>query len=259
MTSILGSSVSTSLLRTCEWLSLALQKDFFSTLNNVCACSSFKLAEGVHLLFPSVVYLTFVKAVILILKHATFLLLKNLQSGLAITHAELDYQKANTDLKIQQYLMASSQEPSVEQLASFIMDTDIECTHPNLDSYPSHPPNPLVPSQSSVDSGTHVYRKDHWFQRFLEPLRKTTRRDKAQLASEMHISFCRSRELTNTCACVQVAKFDTFRVERRNLTDLKIQRIGGVLALTGSVERSTRDIDDEGNEDDEQNPKKLKE
>jgi hypothetical protein len=71
------------------------------------------------------VYLTFLKAVILILKHATFLRLSNLSPESALTHAELDYQKANIDLKIQQHLMASSQEHSVKQFASFIMATDL--------------------------------------------------------------------------------------------------------------------------------------
>jgi hypothetical protein len=66
-----------------------------------------------------------VEAVILILKHATFLRLSNLSPKSALTHAELDYQEANIDLKIQQYLAASSQEHSVELFAAFIMATDI--------------------------------------------------------------------------------------------------------------------------------------
>ena len=70
-------------------------------------------------------YLTFVEAVILILKHATFLLLSGLLPEPAVTQAELDYQKANIDLKIQQHLASSSTEvQSVEQLTSFIMATD---------------------------------------------------------------------------------------------------------------------------------------
>ena len=64
-------------------------------------------------------------AVILILKHATFLLLSGLSWQLALVHADQHYQQANIDLKIQEYLAASSQELSVEQLASFIMATDI--------------------------------------------------------------------------------------------------------------------------------------
>jgi len=77
-------------------------------------------------------------AVILILKHATFLRLSNLTSKSALSHADLDYQEANIDLKIQ-LLMASSQEHSVVLFAHFIMATDIECRHPDI----------LVPSQSS--------------------------------------------------------------------------------------------------------------
>ena len=37
----------------------------------------------------------------------------------------LDYQKSDIDLKIQDYLKASSQEHTVEDFASFIMATDI--------------------------------------------------------------------------------------------------------------------------------------
>ena len=43
-------------------------------------------------------------------------------SECALTLAGLNYQKANIDLKIQDYLMAS---PSVEEIMSFIMATDI--------------------------------------------------------------------------------------------------------------------------------------
>ena len=79
------------------------------------------------LVFHSIVsrvYLTFVKAVILILKHATFLRL-SMSSESAITQVEMDYQAANIDLKIQQHLAASCQELSVKQFANFIMATDI--------------------------------------------------------------------------------------------------------------------------------------
>jgi hypothetical protein len=70
-------------------------------------------------------YLTFVEAVILILKHATFLRLSNLSSAKsALTLAELDYQEANVDSTIQNF-MASSHEHSVEQFTAFIMATDI--------------------------------------------------------------------------------------------------------------------------------------
>jgi len=64
-------------------------------------------------------------AVILILKHATFLRLSKLSRVSALTHAELDYQEANIDLNVQQHLSASSQEHSVGQDADFIMATEI--------------------------------------------------------------------------------------------------------------------------------------
>ena len=69
-------------------------------------------------------YLTLVKAVILIFKHATLLHLP-MSSKSALTQAAMEYQAANIDLKIQQYLTTSSQEYSVEEFASFIMATDI--------------------------------------------------------------------------------------------------------------------------------------
>ena len=43
----------------------------------------------------------------------------------ALVKAEADYQAANIGLKIQQYLMAPSQEHSIEGYLSFIMATDI--------------------------------------------------------------------------------------------------------------------------------------
>jgi hypothetical protein len=64
-----------------------------------------------------------VEAVILILKHATFLILSK-GSKSALTLAELDYCKANIGLNIQQYLKASS-EHSAEEFAKFIMATEI--------------------------------------------------------------------------------------------------------------------------------------
>jgi hypothetical protein len=71
------------------------------------------------------VYLTFVKAVIIILKHASFLLLSNLSAKSALTQAEIDYQAENTALKIQQFLTESPQEHTVEHFAQFIMENDI--------------------------------------------------------------------------------------------------------------------------------------
>jgi hypothetical protein len=68
--------------------------------------------------------LTFVEAVILILKHTTLLWISTEESKSTLTLAEVDYQKANIDLKIQEYLQASL-EHSVEESAHFIMATDI--------------------------------------------------------------------------------------------------------------------------------------
>ena len=69
-------------------------------------------------------YLTFEQALVLIFKHATVLRLSNSQE-LALTNAELDYQKANIDVAIQKHLLAYAPEHSIEQFASFIMGTDI--------------------------------------------------------------------------------------------------------------------------------------
>ena len=119
------------------------------------------------------------EAVILILKHATFLRLTNLSRESALTHAEMDYQEGNIGLKIQQCLVHSSQEHPVEDFVGFIMSTNIglfilpsvriishqgcmESTH--LDS--------SVLSQSSANTQEH--RKHHWFKQFWDPLRKTT-------------------------------------------------------------------------------------
>jgi len=63
-------------------------------------------------------------AVLIILKHATFLRLSK-QSESALIQAELDYQKANIDSTIQEHLNASSTEVSIENFAGFIMATNI--------------------------------------------------------------------------------------------------------------------------------------
>jgi hypothetical protein len=68
-------------------------------------------------------YLTFVEAVILILRHATFLRLSN-ESEAALTQAELDYQESNIDLKIQEYLEAFLLR-MCGQFAGFIKATEI--------------------------------------------------------------------------------------------------------------------------------------
>ena len=70
------------------------------------------------------VYLTLVKAVTLILKHATVLRI-SISAKSALANAELNYQIANIDVTIQQHLTACASEQSVEQFVGFIMSTDI--------------------------------------------------------------------------------------------------------------------------------------
>ncbi|KAH9058229.1 hypothetical protein EDB87DRAFT_944056 [Lactarius vividus] len=94
-------------------------------------------------------------AVILILKHATFLCLSNLSSRLALAHAELEYRAASIDAKIQRYLMASFQEHSVELFAAFIMATDILPSNSSATD--------ITPPSSPVKTKT---LKNHWFERF---------------------------------------------------------------------------------------------
>ena len=67
--------------------------------------------------------MTFLQAVTLILKHATLLRTSNLPKE-ALTIVDLDYQRANIDKSIQQYLTGAS-DISVEQFAGFIMGTEI--------------------------------------------------------------------------------------------------------------------------------------
>jgi hypothetical protein len=71
--------------------------------------------------------LTFVVAVIIILKHATvkFLHLSNPSQESALTQAEKDCQAVNMNSNIQQFLSASPQNHSNEQVASFIEANDI--------------------------------------------------------------------------------------------------------------------------------------
>ena len=70
------------------------------------------------------VYLILVKAVTLILKHATFLW-TSMSSKSALTKADQNYQKANIDVTIQEYLKACAGKQSEEQFVGFIMSTDI--------------------------------------------------------------------------------------------------------------------------------------
>ncbi|KAN0140823.1 hypothetical protein V8E53_001267 [Lactarius tabidus] len=82
----------------------------------------------------------FVEAVILFLKHTTFLKLSTATLKAALTQAELDYQESNIDLKIQEYLKAfSSGDASVVQFSGFIKATEIGAR--------------IVSSQSSVKTG----------------------------------------------------------------------------------------------------------
>ena len=66
-----------------------------------------------------------VEAVIIIFKHATFLRLSSSSAKSALTQAEIDFWASKIDLKIQEHLVASFHENSVEQFADFIMTTDI--------------------------------------------------------------------------------------------------------------------------------------
>ena len=128
------------------------ESHFFTRQNRLCHCPPFKLCDlHCHLsLFltififlghheqsqPSLfdswyltliivrVHLTFLEAVVLILKHATFLCLSNWSSESALTHANLHYQEANIDQKIQVYL-STSQRESVKLFVDFIMATHI--------------------------------------------------------------------------------------------------------------------------------------
>ena len=69
-------------------------------------------------------YLTFLQVVLVILKHAMFLRDSNEEES-ALTLALAAYQQADIDLKIQGFLNASFPEHSVEEVASFIMTTEI--------------------------------------------------------------------------------------------------------------------------------------
>ena len=118
-------------------------------------------------------YLTFEEAVILILKHATALQASNLSAKSALAQAEQDYQEANIDFKIQEYIMAFSQEPTVQQSAAFVMAIDIGWSFSSLRSY--HLIKVSEPSQPVV--GTSRHGKDPWFKRFGKLLRKSTKKD----------------------------------------------------------------------------------
>ena len=69
-------------------------------------------------------YLTFLQAVLVILKHTMFLRHSN-NAESALNLAGSAYQQADIGLKTQSFLNASSPEHSVEEVASFIMTTEI--------------------------------------------------------------------------------------------------------------------------------------
>ncbi|KAN0137763.1 hypothetical protein V8E53_004247 [Lactarius tabidus] len=94
-------------------------------------------------------------AIILILKHATFLRLSNFSTAeTALTQAELDYQEAKMDLKVQQHLAVSSHEYTAELSAGFILATDFAR------------PQSLLKARAQ--------RKDNWLRRrFWDQLRRT--------------------------------------------------------------------------------------
>jgi hypothetical protein len=69
-------------------------------------------------------YLTLVKAVTLIFKHATLSRI-SMSPKSALTNTDQKYQKANIDVAIQQHLTGCGAEQSVEQFVGFIMSTDI--------------------------------------------------------------------------------------------------------------------------------------
>ena len=110
------------------------------------------------------------EAVIIILKHATFLRLSNMSPESALKHANQDYQEANVDLKIQQHLTASSQEHSIMLSEGFIMATNIGLFILTSVKRTSHQESTcldiLVPSPSPCQPvlETHVHRKkENWF------------------------------------------------------------------------------------------------
>ena len=63
------------------------------------------------------------KAVILILKHATLCI--SMDAELALTQVDKDFQAVNMNLKIQEHLASLLQEHSVDHFSHFIMATDI--------------------------------------------------------------------------------------------------------------------------------------
>ncbi|KAH9023386.1 hypothetical protein EDB85DRAFT_2277896, partial [Lactarius pseudohatsudake] len=108
----------------------------FPTIQNLTPTS----LGGYHLIF----------AVILILKHATFLRLSNMSAESALTLAEVDYRVANIDSQIRQHLTAPSQEQSDESFVGFIMAVEL--------------------FRLSLRSKTHLDRKNRRFTLFWESI-----------------------------------------------------------------------------------------
>ena len=109
------------------YLSLALTYDIYlssSSSMNI----ALSICSLVFCVFIFRVYLTFAKAVTLILKHAT-LLRTSMSPNSALTNVDQNYQKANVDVIIQQHLTVHVAEQSVAksvaQFVDFVMSTDI--------------------------------------------------------------------------------------------------------------------------------------
>ena len=106
-------------------LSLTMAYDIYFCSSSLKSQATSILSLVFHFFFLTFgVYFILDKAVILILKHATFLRFSRLPK-LALIYAELDYQKANIDVAIQQHLREYASDHSVEQFVDFIMGTDI--------------------------------------------------------------------------------------------------------------------------------------
>ena len=107
------------------WLSVTLTDDIY-----LYRLSKNKLNPAISIYFLVLyvfivrVHLTLVKAVTLILKHATFLR-SSLSQESALIIADLNYQKAKIDVTIKEHLKACAPELSVEQFVGFIMNTTI--------------------------------------------------------------------------------------------------------------------------------------
>ena len=107
-----------------------------------------------------------VEAVIIIFKHANFLKLSYSSAQSALTHAEMDFWVSKIDLKIQEYLVASSYKHSVKQFAHFIMATDIGLfilASIGIISHQAFTSIVLVFSWKDA-------KKRHWFERFWLPV-----------------------------------------------------------------------------------------